>query len=103
MTPDFTIPAGDTPTISGTITGVASIAGYTITLSAKKRITDTSPLFTLTATIDNATSGTFHFSPTAQNTNQPENIYYYDIKVVDNNGVPQHTNRSIFKITKAIT
>lgn len=103
MTPDFIIPAGDTPTISGTLTGVTTITGYIITMSAKANITDTSPIFTLTATIDNATSGTFHFTPTTTNTNIPENIYNYDIKVIDSSGNILHTQRSVFEITKAIT
>jgi hypothetical protein len=104
MIPDFTIPAGDNPTISGTVTGISSIAGYIITFSAKKGTNKSiTPIFTKTAIIDNPTAGTFHFNLTSTDTNQVEDMYNYDIKVLDGSGNIMHTKRSVFEITAIVT
>lgn len=99
---DFTIPSGDNITISGTVTGFSDITGYTITMSAKA-VTTSNKIFTKTATIDNPTSGTFHFNLTPTDTSQTPDIYNYDFKVVDTSGNIQHTLSSSFLIVEPIT
>jgi len=103
MTPDFQIVAGDNPSIAGQLTGYTSIAGFTISMSIKENPTDTSPLFTTTASIIDPVAGTFSFPFTSQQTDQAENIYNYDVKVVDASGNTLHTVRRLMEITEPIT
>ena len=105
MTPDFTIKAGDPRTINGTYNaGLTDITGWVFTMSAKSAATpNAAVLWTKTAIIDDASAGTLHFTLDTTDTDQPEDLYYYDIKVVDDSAVKRHTTRSVFEIKGTIT
>lgn len=105
MTPDFTLKAGDPRTINGVYNGgLTDITGWVFTMAARRAASTNSPvLWTLTAIIDNAAAGTFHFTLSGTDTDQAEDLYYYDIKVVDDSSVQRHTTRSVFKIAETIT
>jgi hypothetical protein len=102
-TPDFSLKQGDPRTLNLTITGFQTIASFVITMSCKRTLADAAPRWTETATITNPISGLCSIALTAPDTSIPEGTYIYDIKVVDNNGVPQHTQRSTFEITRVVT
>lgn len=100
---DFAIPKGDNPSLTATVTGYTTITGFTITMAAKKNVSDTSAIFTVTATIVDPTAGTISFPLTTTDTSQPAGTYNYDVKIVDASGGIMHTKRSTFEITEPIT
>jgi hypothetical protein len=67
-------------TILCTVTGIASLAGYTAVLTAKQKITDTIPVFTSTGTTDGLNI-TFELAPSQ--TNLTPNSYHYDVVLSD--------------------
>ena len=86
MANEISIYQNNSKTVIATISGLASLTGYTSVLTVKKQLSDTGATFTSNGTINGLTI-TFNLTPT--NTNITPDNYHYDITL--SNGVKNYT------------
>lgn len=103
MTDIGPLTAGDPVTINGSVVGYTSIAGFTLTLGVRARVT--SPLlFEKVATITDPNAATFVFAISGSDTAAlGDGVYVCDIKVVDAGGIPAHSDRVYLLIREPVT
>lgn len=80
----------DEITVKSKATGLPlDITGYTFTMTLdpeKAPATSANNLYTLTGTIIDAANGRVEFAPSALQADQPPDIYYYDVQMIDGAG-----------------
>lgn len=93
---NFTIKTNGSPV---DITGFSFI----LTLSNKENPTTESPVYSINGVIENASSGIVSFSPTTENANQPNGVYYYDVEMTDGDGKKRTLVKSTYTYNQDIS
>lgn len=83
---------------TGTV--VTDLTGWTARLQVRKKATDTAVAFEMSATVA-ATPVRFHFQ--SQTEDLVPGSYYYDIRLVSNEGFTSFPYAGSFKVTKPVT
>lgn len=75
----------------------------TLTLNSERNPTDaTTQIFQITGVVDNPATGVATFTPTTEMVNRV-GLYYYDIQLIDGNGIIRTLVKDVYQFTQDIT